>query len=277
MSVFVPTANGFKKLTSIPGNASASAIYEHLGYHSDQVFSQYDERKESDFHTIGFEIFSKNIIFINAKEGIESIDGSKLMPFLQKLTDEKLYDSLDVESTLSEGIDNKSLSSAFLGRILDIKDIDPDGVFFVDKLGMYLYFSNGYLVDFQSSDGLNKWAKYWNQSTPGFTDDYETEAKKHWGRDQKRVLHEVNVQANAAADVPKGMRNEYIPLHTNKNGLINFRMLLACHYDQPISLADFLALNHGRYQELSNQGKYRLGRFDYLFSNDGVLIQAVQN
>jgi hypothetical protein len=277
MPVFVSDTNGFKKLTSIPSNASANAICEHLGHHPDQVSFEFDSGIESDYYIVGFEIFSKNILFVSAKEGVESVDASKLTTFVKKRTEKELYNSLDAESILSEGIDNKSLSSAFLGRVLAIKDVELDGVFFVEKLGMYLYFSNGYLVDFQASDGLKKWAKYWRQLNPNIINGYETEAKKYWGNDQKRVLHEVNVQADALADLPMNMDNEFIPLHTNKNGLVNFRMLLACHHDRPISLTNFLAINHGRYQELPSQGKYRLDRFDYLFSNDGALIQAVQN
>jgi hypothetical protein len=278
MSVFVPEGNGFKKLTSIPTTASMNSVCEHLGYHIDQFFIWLgDFDNDFDINVVALEIFSRNIIYVSTKAGVEIVDSTKLKCFLRNLTDTELYKSYTVEDSLKEGIANKSLTSIFLKKVLGDESIESDGVFFASKLNLYLYFNNGYLVDFQSSDGLGKWAKHWKEISSEFIANYEAEAKKYWGNNQKQLLSEVNTQSDALAGVPQAVSNEFTPLHTDKNGLVNFRMLLACHYDQPISLEDFLVLNHGRYEELAAQSKYRLGRFDYLFSNDGTLIHSIMH
>lgn len=276
MPVFVPEAGGFKRLTSVHSNSSINGVCEHLGYNTDQFYTWHgDFDFEFDINTVALEVFSRNIIFVSTKQGVETVDAAKLSYYLRNLNDVEVYTSYNVEDTLTEGIANRSLSSTFLGKVLG-DNIEPDGVFYASKLNLYLYFTDGHLVDFQASDGLNKWAKHWKQLNPKIIAAYEAQARRYWGNNQKQVLNEINAQSDALAGVPHAVGNEFAPLHRNENGLVNYRMLLTCHYDHPISLADFLALNHGRYKELS-QGKYRLGRFDYLFSNDGALIQAVQN
>lgn len=278
MSTFVPTPTGYKKLTSAPSNASINSVCEHLGYHTDQFYTWHgDFNFEFDISMVALEVFSRNIIFVSTRQGVETVDLTKLSHFMRNLNDEEIYTSYTVEDSLTAGIANRSLNSVFLGKVLGNTGIEPDGVFYDRKLNLYLYFTDGYLVDFQASDGLNKWAKHWKQLNPKLIAAYEAEAKKYWGNDSKRVLHEVNVQSDALAGVPQAAGNEFVGLHRTKSGLVNYRMLLTCHYDESITLKDFLVLNHGRYQELKSHGKYRLGRFDYLFSSDGTLIQTTMN
>lgn len=280
MPIFTPTPTGYKRLTSVPTNASINTVCEHLGYNTDQFYTWHgDFDFEFDINTVALEVFSRNIIFISTKQGVETVDAAKLSYYLRNLNNEEVYTSYNVEDTLTAGIANRSLSSAFLGKVLG-SDIESDGVVYASKLNLYLYFTDGYLVDFQASDGLNKWAKHWKQLNPGLIAAYEAEAKRYWGNDQKRVLNEVNVQSDALAGVPQAVGNEFADLHRTENGLVNYRMLLACHYDQDISLDDFLVLNHGRYQELPSQSSklrfFRLGLFDYIF-NDGMFIQGIQH
>jgi hypothetical protein len=227
------------------------------------------------------ELFTRNVVFLGTKKEVLSIEPSKLAHFLRNLDDREMYDSYNVNSTLRAGVQNKTLSHEFLGRVLNMSGVERDGVFYSDKLGLYLYFSEGMLTDFQASDGLNEWAKHWKQLNPRIIDAYESEAKRYWGDNLKQVLHEVNTQANALAGIPNAMSNEFIPLHTDGRGLVNFHMLLVCHYEHEITLADYLILNHGRYEKLLNKSPdelsfYRLGRFDYLFGSDGDLIQAFE-
>ena len=279
MPSFVPDASGFKKVTSVPINASINKLCEHLGYHTTQFFIWHgDFDIEFDIQMVALEVFSRNIIFVGTRDGVEKVDSSKLNYYLRNLNDAELYNNYNVEDTLKDGIENKTLTSSYLSKVLGNSNIEPDGVFYSDKINLYLYFKDGYLSDFQSSDGLNKWAKHFKQLNPQLIDDYEAEAKKYWGNDQKQVLNEVNVQSDALAGVPQATSNEFVSLHRNEKGLINYRMLLTCHYDQDITLKDFLIVNHGRYQEVPNNNSilkcYRLGLFEYLFDQDGAFLVA---
>lgn len=276
MAVFTPTPSGFKELPGSTTNGSINSVAEHLGYHPDQVYFHLgDLDREFDIQMVVLEVFTMNVVFVGTKDGVTSIDLSKLNHYLRDLTDDDLYNSYKVNPTLTDGIENKSLPASFLGRVLGIDNIEENGVFYSTKLDKYLYFTDGLLTDFQSSDGLNQAAKRLHQINPNIIEAYEAQAKRYWGNDNKKVLSEINTQADAWASTPQSVGNEYVPLHTDANGIVNFHMLLVCHYSEPITLTEFLTLNHGRYQKRTDAANtYHLGSFTYEFDTDGELLDA---
>ncbi|TGE06100.1 hypothetical protein [Hymenobacter fodinae] len=276
--MFVPDGAQFKELTDAPPNASINDLGKHMGYHPDQIHYYFgDNDPDSEIRGIIFELFSRNIIMVGTKKTVTTINKNSLTHFTRHLTERDLINSYSVSSSLNDGIKNKSLSSSFLARVLGMKGVERDGVFYSERLGLYLYFVDGVLTDFQASDGLGKWAKHFKQINSDIIDAFEAEARRYWGSDNKQVMAEINRQADALADIPDAMQNEYLPLHENTDGSYNFHMMLVCHYEQPIMLDEFLVINHGRYErvterELGDTNAYKVGRFVYIFSAEGDLL-----
>lgn len=281
--VFVPTTAGFRALESTPGNGSFNSVSEHLGYHTDQTKTYLgDHDPSADIYGVILEAFSRNIVAVCTKTTITTLDPKAVRHYLRNADDRELLDSYDVNSRLTAGIANKSLTAEFLGKVLGMKNIEPNGVFYADKLGMYLHFSGGLLIDFQASDGLNHWAKHWKQVNPNVIEAFKEEAEAYWGNNHTQVLNEINLQSDALADLPQTMKNEYLPLHERSNGLHNYYMLLVCHYGKSMSLPEFKTINHGRYQQLTEQDEdgfqlFRAGRFTYEFAEDGTLVRWFLN
>ena len=281
MCAFIKKGNKYEKLSGEISALSINGISEQLGYHPDQVYTYCGCYKDKKISTITFEIFTKNIAFILSQSGVENIE-QKDVDFALKDFDTKYeYGSHNAQDILQRGIDNKSLRVDFLSKVLHIKDPDDNGLFYIESLGLDLFFIDGILTDFQTSDGLSVWAKHWKELNPAMFRDYENVARKFWGNNLPMVIKEVNKQADAWSLIPQAMNNEFIPLHRTIYGTINFFMLNVCHYTKTIRLSEFLEINHGRYKEVNplfgnsliTIKQYNLDSFTYEFTEDGVLLR----
>lgn len=141
----------------------------------------------------------------------------------------------------------------YLSKVLNIKDPQPDGILYVERLGLNFFFIDGLLVDFQSSDGLNEWAKHFKQLNPRYFEHYVKHARMYWGNSLNKIINEVNKQFQAFSYIPGGANNQHIELHKNSNGTINFYMLMVCHYGTPITAGQLEDLNYGRYTKIKQQ------------------------
>jgi hypothetical protein len=279
MNVFASTPTGFKLVTDMPANASINMMTEHLGHTITNVFTFWHDYNESyNIQFVALEIFSRNIVYVATKNDVYNLDSNKVARFIKNLDDADIYDSYDVKDRLSKGIEQKTLSKDFLSKVLELNDIDNNGVFYSSKLDVYLYLSDGLLVDFQVADGLDIWAKRWKQIRPDLLAQYQETALYYWGNDHKAILNEINKQADAWANTPQAMHNEFIDLHRNQFGAVNFQMLLVCHYGKKVSLKDFLIINRGRYRRLPNTPDgdlvYESGGFLYNFDVDNTLLSV---
>ena len=111
--------------------------------------------------------------------------------------------------------------------------------------------------------------------------DYEYVAKKYWGNNFPKVINEINIQSDALFDTPNSVNNAFVSLHKGELDTVNYKMLLVYHYDHPITLTEFLEINHGRCKALEYQGetgqqRYNLGQFIYEFSEQGDLTNKAQ-
>ncbi|HMI61936.1 MAG TPA: hypothetical protein VK518_13540, partial [Puia sp.] len=86
---------------------------------------------------------------------------------------------------------------------------------------------------------------------------------------------EINAQADAWAKIPNATNNEFVPLHTSDQGVVNFVMLRVCHYTRAMSFDEFSTINHGRYVSVGPD-TYRVGRFEYRFDATGNLKDCSQ-
>jgi hypothetical protein len=279
-NIFVPEKLGFVELVEYP--PSFDGLYRQLGYHRDQLhpYIMGYEGKNYDFeiHEVMVEIFTKNIVLVNTGKKVTKIDKEQVNYFLRDFDYDVEYHPCNIPSILETGIQSKSLSIEYLTRILNLVNSEPNGVAFAKALGLNLYFNNGILVNFQPPESFNMKAWEWKQLAPDTFLKYENEARLYWGNNRNKIINELNIQAEALDKVPDGVKNKFVDFHRTKFRLINFLMLLVCHYNYKITLPEFLEINHGRYEEVnqsfsyrSDIKKYRLGLFTYEFLTDGIL------
>ena len=272
--IFVPDRTGFKELTEEIKDRSINGMAKHLDYNQDQFYAYFGDFDQTyPVQHVIVEIFTKNIIYVLTGPTVLSVTKNQVDFFLRDFNLTEIFDSISTRDILVEGIKNKTLRIEFLSRVLDIKNPELNGIFNADSIGLYLYFNDGFLTDFQSSDGLNEWAKQWKSINPEFISRYESLARHYLGNDTRKIINEINLQAEAYANIPDAMRNQFIHLHEGEFDTINFYMLMVCHYKHNIKLDEFQELNHGRFTELtslkSDVKKYSLGNFTYEFAVNG--------
>ncbi len=239
--LFIPDRSGFKELKDEIPFKSINGVSEYLGYHPDQVYAYHEgQEAPSGIINVIVEIFSNNIVFILTKDTVTKLDEKTVKNYLRNFSIKNVFKSYITESILESGIENKSLQMDFLAKVLSIEDPEQDGMYYVESLEYYLYFVDGYLVGFQSSDGLNESAKSWKQDSPSYFKGYEQVSRLYWGNDIAGVINEINTQADAWSKVPFAINNEFLSLHETQYGTTNYVMLLVCHYNYEISFDDFV-------------------------------------
>ncbi len=271
--LFIPCNTEFIELTDKIPFKSINGISEHLGYHPDQVHAYYEgQESKSDIINVIVEIFSNNVIFVLTKDTVNKLSKKSVENYLRNFSVKKVFNSYTTENILETAVENKSLKMDFLARILKIEDPEEDGMYYVESLEYYLYFVDGYLVSFQSSDGLNESAKNWKQNSPTYFRGFEKVSRLYWGNDITSVINEINTQADAWSKIPFVGSNEFLDLHETEYGTTNYVMLLVCHYNYGISLKDFITVNHGRFIKVA-PNKYRVNKFSYEFDESESLIK----
>ena len=252
-------------------------LAERLGYTGESLYAYIprDFQPNQAIQLVILEAFTQNIVCVKTLKSVVRVTHSMIDKVMQGFSVADEYSSVVVNDILNRGIEKKSLSTEFLAKVLNIQEPSPNGVFYTDQLGLYLYFNGGVLTDFSPSDGLNQWAKHWNSLNPDFIAKYEEVARLYWGDNRGKIIEEINVQAEALANVPDALDSEYADLHRTEHGTVNWFMLLASHYAMPITLPLFLDINHGRYEPLSDElPVYQLGNFVYRFDESGNLAEC---
>jgi hypothetical protein len=270
---YVKSENGFKLLNQ---NGSINEISEYLGFLPFQIHSYHNPKKRCHIEAVGFEVFTENIVFVLVNDISKKVTNKRVGLFLKDFKFEEEYDSIFVRDFLLEGIANKTLDIDFMSRVLKLPNQNPNEEFHVRKLGVKLFFVNGFLASFKLTNDLEEWARYFKTINKELIANYAKVAKKYWNDNYEMIFNEVNTQSEALANTPSGYRNEYTSLHKGEFNTVNFLMLLVCHYGQRINEFAFLQLNHGRYElEKDDYFKvYRLGSFLHYFDKMGVLIKS---
>lgn len=278
---FVPKENGYVSVEIKVEKKSINNICKFLGYNSEEFYTYNDfDLKDSKVFIVIFKSFSDKIICVLTEDTVESIEQKDVDNYLINFNLKDDFDSYDVESTLEDGVKNKSLSKEFLSEVFNNPISDNDS-FVAVKIGYELHFKNGVLYSYNPSDGLNKWAKSWKNEMPERYRKYYNEASQYQ-TNETDILKELNAQADAFANTPDGVRNEYIKFHTNDNGIVNYKMLLVGHYNQTMNIDEFKLINKGRYElsnEFNDQDNYKRTTFRvnkglYTFDENGKLINS---
>lgn len=278
---FVPKENGYVPVEIKVEIKSINNICKFLGYNSEEFYTYNDfDLKDSKVFIVIFKSFSDKIICVLTEDNIESITQKDVDNYLVNFNLKDDFDSYNIESTLEDGVKNKSLSKEFLSEVFN-KPLSKDNSFITMEIGYELHFKNDLLSAYNPSDGLNKWAKSWKNEMPERYRKYYNEASRYQTNEMD-ILQELNTQADAFANIPNGVQNEYIKFHTNDNGTVNYKMLLVAHYNETMNLNEFKMINKGRYElsnEFNNQDNYKRTTFRvnkglYTFDQNGKLINS---
>lgn len=281
-TLFIPTADGFTKHKIDTKILSFNMITQRLGYNTDQLYAYSDYDKMDDIIFVGFEIFSNNIVFVLKSGSIDKLSKSDVEKYLGDYNWKKEFSAYRIQSTLDDCIKNKSIKVDFIAKIFGIKKYNSNSTLNIPELGYNLRFKNNVLVEYSSSDGLNKWAKEWKENNYSVFVSYKKEAQKYWGSNEEAIINEINIQADAFANTPNAWRNEYIKFHTSPYGNVNFKMLLVAHYNEKVSKQEFLTINYGRYELVDEfntndsykRTTYKVNNTFYTFSENGELINS---
>lgn len=279
--VFIPKGDDYVIANIQNKSPTIREICKSLGYNSDQFYTYNNFNiKDSKIFIVIFKVFTDDLICAIPNENVNSITQKDIDNYLTNFNLKDEFDSYDIESTLEDGVKNKSLSKEFISEVFNTT-ISDNNSFIAVEIGYELHFKNGVLSSYNSTDGLNKWAKSWKNEMPERYRKYYNEASRYQ-TNEADILRELNAQADAFANTPNGVRNEYIKFHTNDSGTINYKMLIVAHYNKTMNLKEFKMINKGRY-ELSNEFNdqdnykrttYRVNKGLYTFDENGKLINS---
>ncbi|MCD8450414.1 hypothetical protein LNI98_12010 [Tenacibaculum dicentrarchi] len=266
---------GFFKVESktlIPINelekGSINDCIEKIGFQTNHIYTVHSFNSEK-ISVLGFKTLTKNLEFVLAKNTQTKISFSDVSKVLKEIDWKSEYCSLNVEDILQEGIDNENLELNFVKSIIELTKEGRD-LYKSEKFGLYLQFENEILKVFTSSEWENsstKWLKDVNQQ---MVKSIVNEAKQ-FQRNEIEAMEEVNRQTKAMMNVPKTMKNEFLPLHQNENGNFNFHNLIVAHYTQDCNQEDFIFMNKGRFKKIDEK-IFEVGKFKYEFDNNEKLI-----
>ncbi|WP_412983937.1 hypothetical protein [Pontimicrobium sp. IMCC45349] len=278
--VFIPTEKGYEQVEIKLEVMSANNILNFLGYNKEEFYTYSNYTSSNHIFSIEFKSFTSEIICISTDDTIDSITQKDIDNYLVNYSFKDVFGAYEIEYTLKNGVKHKTLSQEFLSEIFN-KSLSDSNSFIALEIGYELHFENGFLSSYNSSDGLNKWAKSWKNEIPERYRKYYNEASRYQ-TNETDILKELNAQADAFASIPNGVYNEYIKFHTNDSGIVNYKMLFVAHYNKTMNLDEFKLINKGRY-ELSNEFNdqnnykrttYRVNKGLYTFDEKGQLINS---
>lgn len=275
--VFVSSDKGLIEYKGDKGNGSIISISNALGYHIDQVYSPAITDSRGLIYAVVMEIFTRNIVFVLTKHKVTFLTQKDVNKYLGDFSVAKEFNNSRLNDILNDGINNGSFTVEFLEKILKLKNVSLNGMFYSDRIKAYLYFTNGILTDFHFNDGLFPYAKDLQQGNKTVFKLILDIANKYWPGDDFNAQREINIQCEAWANIPEAFGNQYLDLHRTENGGANLHMIRVCHYNYPIDIEQFTIINKDRYQILNENSitiQFQCGLFAYIFEkNSGKLLE----
>lgn len=275
--IFIPNGQGFIELKDEITTKSINEITRYLGYETIEAHVYWgDFDHKSIIKQIVLEVFTERIIFVLTQNSIKNLDSKEVVKFMKNFNAEEEYDIINIKDILLEGIEEKTLKLEFLSRVLNFEIESQNGIYWIEKFGINLSFIDGILASFQLDNDLGEWARHFKSINSELVADYARVAKIFWEDNYDMIFDEVNLQFEALANIPNGITNEFIPLHRNEYGTIDFFMLTVCHYGKKVNLDQFEIINKGRFRGITslkqNVETRSLGKFNYEFDERGILI-----
>ena len=251
---------------------SINDCIETIGFPTNHIYTIHtsDSNKIS---CLGFTTLSRKLQFVLSKNPQIKISYTDVLNASKNIDWDFEYSDLNVEDILQEGIESENFNLDFVKSILDLK-IEDKNLYKSNKFGLYLHFENNILKAFSSSEwehSSTKWLKTINQKMI----ENMTEEAKQYHRNEIEAMEEVNNQTKAFMNVPNAMKNEYLSLHKNHRGNINFFNLVIAHYTKDCGQDEFLFMNKGRFEKIDNQ-IFRVGNYNYEFDKEKDLIDVYE-
>lgn len=289
-AVFIKTDKGQYVRQVFDGKNSTNSILEKLGYETNMWYSYgYSTDKKSDIYLVCFKIFTSDIICVFTTDYVLDVREQDVKIFLSDFDFSFEYGAWDRESDMTEGINKKNLSIKFLSGILEIpyNKNSTDTMLVCDKFKYNLYFKDGYLCKFESSDGYNQHAKEVMESSPKYFRNMKLLAREYWGDDEESIKNELNIQCEAWHNLDvKFLKNkeEYLDKFLLKYDCYNFKIISVLYQHDKLSLREFKDICHGDVQFMSVENIkgqdtyiYKYKNAIFAFSKDGTLMAALPN
>lgn len=269
--IFVPGREGYTKLSDNIATLSEVGMAHRLNYRSSQLVNH--EYETEGILSVCIEHFTIKVVYVVTDCSIQNLREEDVLAYMEEYRIPEMYISDTLPGFFDNAIWDRSFTIDFLARTLPIANPQKDGVIYIERFEVNLYFTDGVLTDWEYTDGLTEWSRHMKEEEPEMFRGYEAEAKLFWKDDIKRVKAEINRQAEAFVDIVEPTsKNEFAHLHTNEYGNINLVLLEVCHYGADIEFQDFVITNYGRYQEVLPD-QYRVGNFIYRFTPLGRLAE----
>ena len=268
--------NKLIELDERPGIGSINDTIEYLGYNLTQIHTvnTFDSKT---IEVIGVKIFTKDPVFVWAKEKNTKLDFKALTRELKNTDWSFEYSSHTIEDILTDGIEARSLTFEYLNSVLDLQK-ESDNLFNAPSINLYLNFNDGFLESYTSSDWTNAASKWLKDANDQLFENMLSEAMR-FHRNEIEAMEEVNLVCEALQGIPNATQNEFIDLHRKRNGNINFFNLLAAHYNsfqgERIKIDEFKTVNKGRLVSIDDQ-TFEVDQFIYEFDAEGFLTGSTE-
>ncbi|WP_163631404.1 hypothetical protein [Paludibacter sp. 221] len=282
-AIFIKTDKGYIKQTE-ELKGSLNNILKTLGYESNMYYTYSNSEKESDIRLVCFKNLTTDIICVFTENNVLDVREQEVKVYLSNFDFSNVYSTYSREEDLKEGIERKNLSIEFLAEALKIPyNINSkDTMLICNNFKYNLYFKEGYLCKFESSDGYNSSAKEFMEQNPDYFKIMKLFAQEYWGKDEEQIKNELNVQCEALYNIPDGFENEYLDRFSLKYGCYNFKIVSVLYYKDKITLREFKDICHSNVKFISTEiiEEQELYVYEYknaffAFLNDGTLATAV--
>lgn len=278
--IFVKTPEGYL-LKEKELDGSIIDVCKRLGFDRNMFYTYFDTDKNSDIFQVCFKSFTSDIICVFTNDNVLELREQDVKSYLSGYNFTFEYSTYNRENDLNEGIKKKNLSITFLADALNIpyNPISTDTMLVCDKFKYNLYFKDGFLCKFESSDGYNSAAKEFMETSPDYFNDMKLYAEEYWGDDIKNIQNELNTQCEALYNLPDGFNNEYLNRFILDNGGYNFKVVSVLYYHDTFTLREFKDICHGEAKyitekEIKGKTVYAYGykKAVFLFTKDGKLL-----
>lgn len=141
--IFINNNQNLIELEKLPDSGSINDITKSLGYNENQVHSIF--LFDSNILTnVIVKIFTKEVVFAISKVNASNLTMSILNKELENINWEFEYSSSEIESILSDGIENRALTYDYLNSIIHLKPLS-DLIYYSTNIDLNLHFDNGIL------------------------------------------------------------------------------------------------------------------------------------
>ena len=247
-NVYVKSFNSYQMEYSSLEDISINGVAEKLGYKPNffYTYMNYDDNAQQDIVCVLFKVFTDEIIGIITEDNVKDMYQRDIDSFLKDYVFDDAFDTYNIESCLDQGIKEKNFTMNFIADAMKI-DCDTtqiNGMIVSEKFKYNLYFLNGILIKYETSDGYGKWVKNMRKRDSDYFNKIVAYATKYWKDDKEGIINEVNAQCDAQANCLGGFTNEHLEAFY-ENGVYNFKMLNVLYAHDKVNLREFKDFNHG--------------------------------